>query len=181
MLIIEGADCLGKTTAIQAMRKLTKDWNPPVLYSHMGRPAESFDFFKEYKPLITRYTIQDRFHLGGIVWHKNKITFESLRIIQSWLRLEGSVLIVFIATDYRWYEKKLKEDTRGNLFDPLAIMEANQAYINMWMGNGPYDIDFIWDVKGINDKQPKYPDEAVMKNWLDAWHSRLFVLKGNNL
>jgi hypothetical protein len=178
MFIVEGADCLGKTTAIQAMRKLTKDWNPPILYSHMGRPAESFDFFKEYKPLITRYTIQDRFHLGGLVWHKDRITDETLRVIQSWLRLEASVLVVFIASDYRWYEKKLKEDTRGNLFDPTAILEANQKYTRILHKPYTYDIDFVWDVKNIHNKEPQYPSENVMGGWLLKWSERLQYMKG---
>jgi len=190
MLIVEGADCLGKTTAINTMRKMCKDWNPPVLYSHMGRPNEDiFDFCDDYNSLMTINTIQDRFHLGGIVWHQ-RITEENLRMIEARLCLVGSVIVIFYCSDHRWYEKRIKQDKRGNLLDVDVIIEANMQYHLMvnkdiilpgpWPGGQPIlpEYDFAWDLKSINMTEPAYPDEDVMKVWLNLWRKRRKVANG---
>jgi hypothetical protein len=178
MLIIEGSDRLGKTTAINKMRALTAQWNPPILYSHMSRPnEEKFDFYKDYRPLISTYTIQDRFHLGGIVWH-DAISQCHLRRIEAWLDLVASKTIVLFASDFRWYEKWIKEDDRGNLLSDIAMIEANQEYYSMAMGRHPLHpkIDFSWDVKSQHVDEPQFVDLDTMQGWIRLWKDSLNLL-----
>lgn len=185
MLIIEGADRLGKTTAIQSMRKELKLWNPPILYSHMSRPNEDeFDFYLDYVPLISTYTIQDRFHLGGIVWHKDKITIGHLQRIETWLELVGSVIVVFYASDFRWYENWIKADDRSNMLSVDLMLEANQQYYSMAKGTHPLCpmVDFSYDIKTKTMNEPCFPTEVIMIRWITEWYSRLkFVEKENGI
>ncbi len=198
MLIIEGADCLGKTTAAQkivAMHEEARNYDaaicnetgqnpeiPLIQYKHMGRPdEETFDFFNDYTSMMDPYSVQDRFHLGGIIWHVNKITAATLKIIEGRLLSKAAFIIVFYCSDYRWYLEKLKDDKRGNLFDPDTIIEANHEYIKMARGNHklqPY-IDDVWDLK-----QPygaiEYPSDEVLKGWYDRWIERLVLLDWRN-
>lgn len=192
MLIIEGADCLGKTTFINALIKRANemieehDLPFPIFYSHMSRPNCAFDFFDDYKDMITTFAVQDRFHLGGIVWH-DAIPQERLEIIEGWLRAVGSMVIVLYASDTRWYEKWLTNDKRGNLLPDTVILQANLRYQSLSyssFGKARKDtnnirplIDFAFDIKHHHDDEPKFIDNNNISFIIDCWFKRLMIMR----
>jgi len=101
----------------------------PVVYSWMTRPDEDvFDFFLDYKKLLNSYCVQDRFHLSGLAYHKDKISVERQQIINGWIRSVGGIIVVLYASDYDWYRDRLEEDKRGNLLSIDKLCEANKFY-----------------------------------------------------
>ncbi|GAG05660.1 unnamed protein product, partial [marine sediment metagenome] len=114
MLIIEGSDCLGKTTLAKKIVLKMMEKGYPTIYSHMGRPNEQlFDFFLDYKKMINPCAVMDRFHLGGLAYHHGKISPPRLEIINAWIRSVGGLIVVLYAGNGIQYRERLKNDERG--------------------------------------------------------------------
>ncbi len=178
MLIIEGSDCLGKTTAINSMRKMVKDWNPPILYSHMSRPNEDkFDFCQQYKTNIRPFVIQDRFHLGALVWHKGKMDCGKLWSVEKCIEKVGGLVVIFYTSDYDWYRTQLTKDQRGNMFSIAAMMDANTVYRQMVCGYAyPQPrVDGAVDVQN-----GKFPTDDALYDIIKDWKERLEMTQWKN-
>jgi len=136
-LIIEGSDNLGKTTFAKKLVRYIWDHDKyPVMYSWMTRPNETtFDFFKSYKMMLNPYTVQDRFHLGALAYHKDKISGESLNWMDEWIRDIGGFIILFFASDEDWYKEHIAEDKRGNLLASEILCRANSIFTQIAFGH----------------------------------------------
>lgn len=133
MLIIEGSDCLGKTTFAKKIVRYVMDHDKyPCMYSWMTRPNEdTFDFFESYKMIINPYTVQDRFHLGGVCYHSGKISTEHLNKIEDWIYEMGGFIVVLYASSEDWYKKWIDKDQRGNLLANPILCKANSIFKNI--------------------------------------------------
>jgi len=178
MLIIEGSDCLGKTTLAHKLVSLAADMNKyPVFYSHMSRPNKAFDFFEHYKDRMSMFAVQDRFHLGGLVWHEGEISEASLEIIEGWLMSIGSMTIVLYASDEKWYRRRLERDNRGNLLDIDTMCKANRTYMLFKGEPGCPIVRHFFDIKPATEEQPLYFWDTCDDDWgkflLEEWFKRL--------
>lgn len=171
MLIIEGADHLGKTTAAkQIVKQAGIDGKYPIRYSHMSRPNETFDFLHDYQDMSSKFAVQDRFHLGGLVWHRGKITSAALRIIEGRLQVLGSVCIVVYTSDVAWYRQALQEKGKDEMFSPEVIMAANRRF--MELAESTVWCDYMYDVK-----DGRFPDAGTCRTWLNHWYESLACLE----
>jgi len=175
-LIIEGSDNLGKTIFAKKLIRYVWDHDEyPVMYSWMTRPNEAtFDFAKNYRMMINSYTIQDRFHLGAIAYHKNKILAEHLNWIEEWIRDVGGFVVLLFAKDEDWYKKYLVKDKRGNLLANEILCKANSIFTQIAMGQHPLrpSFSYAFDISSenfIDDKNVEHIAEAWMK------HRRRFI------
>ena len=178
MLILEGSDCLGKSTFANLLLKVADEFERfPTFYSHMGRPNASFDFLHDYKDMMSKYAVQDRFHLGGIVWH-DALTDAALSLIEGWLQSIGSLTVVMYASDDVWYNQRLLDDDRGNLLTQEAMMIANDVYTQMATGIARLNpnVYLSWDVKSVMNDSPVYPDESFARKLIQKWFERLELL-----
>lgn len=178
MLILEGSDCLGKTTFAKLLSKKCDALELfPTFYSHMSRPNSVFDFFKHYKDMMTRYAIQDRFHLGGIVWH-DAISQAQLDIIEGWLHSIGSITVIFYTSDHKWYKERIKNDERGNLLSVETMCVANNVYKSL--ADDCYivksNVNYFFDIKGP-DEVVHFPDKMFADMIIKAWFKRLKLLE----
>jgi hypothetical protein len=178
MFILEGSDCLGKSTfAEKFLAEANKLELFPTFYSHMSRPNCTFDFFRHYKDMITDFAVQDRFHLGGIIWH-DMIPQPELDIIEGWLRARGSMTMVFYASDEEWYKDQLMKDKRGNLLSIEVMCQANRDYKAMAEGRHEIEvkIDYSQDIKRCG-KPVDYPDTLYAGSIVEEWFDRLKLLE----
>jgi len=170
MLIIEGSDNTGKTTMAKRMVELC----PGTTYEHLGRPDENtFNFFLDYKPMIDANFVRDRFHIGGIVYHKNKITRQTLPVIEKWLQEVGSLIIIMYCSDERAYEQKL-QDGRKQMFDNKQLIERNRDFIRIIHRMAPLQphYDFGWDISPRKFSEFNYPNDTILKMWINEWLER---------
>jgi hypothetical protein len=167
MFIIEGADHLGKTHAAQRMVKLAaEDPRYPVRYQHMSRQNAAFNYGSDYLDLLSKYAVQDRFHLGALVYHEpGTLTAENLLTVKRWLRDVGSMVVIFYASDERAYEKSLREQGKAEMFSVEKILEANAKFRKL-----TYEgvCDFAYDVS-----QSGWVSDGQLKTWLGWWYSRM--------
>jgi hypothetical protein len=179
MLLIEGSDCLGKTTLAKTIVRRLSEKGFLAIYSWMTRPNEEiFDFFLDYKKLLNPYAVQDRFHLGGLAYHKNKIWPQRLSIINSWIRSVGGIIVVLYANDEQKYKSLIENDTRGNLLDVQTMCDGNNFFKN-YANKG--DCDFAFNVLPINFENPNYVNDSNINEIIDEWISRRFTLERGDI
>lgn len=175
MFIIEGADNLGKTTAAKRIVELANARKRyPIRYQHMGRPPETFDFYLHYKDMISTFAVQDRFHIGGILWH-DAIPQDRLRDIERWIRSAGSYTVAFITTDEEWYRKRLSDNEGREMFSVNTIFAANKRMKDLtWNATYPekepyVGVDEVFNVSELGG----FPTDEHINRWIDRWFVRI--------
>jgi len=175
MLVIEGSDCLGKTTLAKAIVRKVSEMGIPVVYSWMTRPNEDkFDFFHAYKDMLNPCAVQDRFHLGGLAYHKDKISSWRLQIINAWIRSIGGLIVVLYAADEEWYEQRIRADERENILS-WPIMCQGNTFFKKYARTG--DVDYSFNIlpelcyDEFNGK-PMFISDADIDELINEWISR---------
>lgn len=176
MLIIEGADNLGKTTACKRLVELADRRRfIPAYYAHMGRPPERFDFKYDYVDRMSFFAVQDRFHLGSLIWHENVMYEHKLKFIEEKLAQFGSFVVVFYSSSKTHYEHRIKNSSRDEMFEGNDIIQANDAYRELasfgrLKGLNPA-VDLTIDVR--YDGEWYYPTDEQLDSILNRWEERL--------
>lgn len=158
MLIFEGADNLGKTTAARSLC---------LPYQKMGRPPESFNFHTHYLPLINPAAVQDRFHLGSLAWHSGVMTEPHLRDIEKWLLQAGSVVVIFYAEDEDWYRSHLQLSDREQLFSVDGILAGNKVFKDIV--HHSHELNPRYDFAFCASHDSPYPSHEEVRSWMEAW------------
>lgn len=142
MLIIDGPDSIGKTTLAKRLVKMANERlvgtveqqheQVKITYRHMTRPSDSFDYFNDFHNLIlgANHTVQDRFHLGTIAYDdpNPKYSRDQLRIIESWIYRQGSVIILLLPTNLNYYKERLIQFAKEEMFDVERMVKAATVY-----------------------------------------------------
>jgi len=177
MFIIEGPDNVGKTTAAKrlvhlAANVLLDEEYPyyPIRYAHMSRPNKAFDFCHDYRDIMSMYAVQDRFHLGALVWHEGVMDKANLRLIESWLLGLGTVTVVWSVED-SLYETMLETNSKEEMFDNRRLIEANRTYSTI--GLRMHELDPIFDIHWHSTVNKMYPNDDDLLSWLRVWYERL--------
>ena len=129
MIIVEGADHLGKTTFVN---KIATHFN--LAPGHLGIPPEGWDFRGDYVNLIREQRVYDRFHLGAIVYgsilrcHPVPSDLNiNIAMVDNTLRHANAVMIILHASDENWYRERL-ESGKEEAFDEETILAANRIF-----------------------------------------------------
>lgn len=133
MLVFEGSDNLGKTTAARRLIHLCRtSLGIPMLYGHMGRQYETFSFDRAvYKRWIRPYFLCDRFHLGMRVWHKDdeiRSLEATSELVQADVVSDGGMVVIFVTRDEEWYINHLRTSKKDEMFNVAALVQANRVY-----------------------------------------------------
>jgi archaellum biogenesis ATPase FlaH len=167
-LIIEGSDNLGKTIlAKKLVRYVIDHGNYPVMYSWMTRPNEAtFDFFTSYKMMLNSYTVQDRFHLGALAYHNNRISKRHLEYIEQWIENRGGFVVLLYANDEDWYKHHIARDDRGNLLANDALCKANSVFKKMAIGKHRLHpiIKYVFDISN-----ERFVDDRCVQTIAEDW------------
>lgn len=169
MLIIEGSDCLGKSTVVKKIASLVTQWDGhPVATAHMSRPNGSFDFFTGYRPFISPYVIFDRFHLGSLAYHNDVMTKVHLRIIEGWIRSAGGLVVLLYSSDEKWYRDRIEHDPRGNILPVDLMCEANRRFTDIAHSENNMAIDYFIDVNESSGFVDDQFIERITKDWIEC-------------
>ena len=168
MLIVEGPDAVGKTT----LCKKFLDRLPGHVYSHMSRPPKIFDRYWGHVELMGRKVVQDRFHLGEIVYptvrgETPKITPMEIRLLDAKIRLLGGMTVLVTATRDLLETRLSNQEQMYSAADSLKaadIFRSNKYFgaglgrgLSIWNG---YEVDI--DVKiDLSESNPFVSDESV--------------------
>lgn len=176
MFIIEGSDNLGKTTLAKGIvAKCTKTMFP-IRYQHMSRQNSSFNYGSHYRDMMSVHAVQDRFHLGALVWHTpGTLPHSRLRIIEGELLALASYTVILFTSDEHWYREHCKRlAEKEQMFSIDAIIEANQRYREMVEMRSVH-FDAAYDIEAGN-----FPDDTTVAQWISDWMDRLMAREEMN-
>jgi len=173
VIIIEGADGVGKTTAAEYLAKKMGELlqrSSEACYRHMDRPSPRFDHFMEYAQQVGP-VVQDRFHLGNVVYQRmlakgqGGLDAKRFCMVQRYLRWQGALVIVLVA-DHDWLADRfhLKEE----LYKKETVLAANEGFrlLTKTTNRGEPYCDLFHDVtRG-------WPNEADLDGWIANWRLR---------
>jgi geranylgeranyl pyrophosphate synthase len=179
MLIIEGSDCLGKTTFARKLEHYCARFLP-TYYLHMTKQnMSSFDFLHDYERVIDSCIVADRFHLGTLAYPDHKMDENILRKIESSIYAASGLIMVIYASDLNWYQKILNNDKRPNMSTETKqrMFEANLVYKSFVDCSFEYynlqpSIDLALNIKSSGSFEIWWPDAAMISRVGNRWIER---------
>lgn len=159
MLIIEGPDNVGKTTLAKELLRRLWEEKRPYTYAHMGLLPPSWDFSWDYVSRMSRFIVQDRFHLGETVYGpllcgRNRIDKDTMRWIDGYLRLKGALVVIVSSTATRI---ESNWDPLREAFTLDQVLRVNHRYQEI--ADGTYRVGASVDLHvHVHDSDP-YPAE----------------------
>lgn len=170
MLVVEGPDHVGKTTfckkVVERLEALF-----PVYYAHMGRPPMSFNFGSDYYTRISEYAAQDRFHLGGFVYH-SRLSIAQMRLISSYCRAEGGLVVAITVppeTIEEWKETIVRSG-RAHDFKLGSILTHNEVFSMLAEQTGI--VDFKIELKNEHGRL-EFPNDSLVSYVASLWREGL--------
>lgn len=169
MIVIEGADCTGKTTLCKKLSEALK-----LPYRHMSKPADDFDHVAGYMQLVGAH-VQDRYHLGAVVYGQmlgagGAPSAQQMQLVQRYLRWQGCVVVILHCQRARLSEL-LDQSSSKEMYQRDQILCANDGFIALTKctNRGEPWCDIHIDV---TDRFPDIDDHVVqeiMEGWRYRW------------
>jgi hypothetical protein len=170
MLIVEGADLVGKT---HLCKKFLMALAPEgYRYAHFSRLPRDFDYMSDYCAAACRRIVQDRFHMSEPVYAEVRgdesfLTDENYRLVDAWLRGYGATTVVITAHD-SLLAKRYAERDREEMYGLDKICHANQLYLDITESHDLRDWDFHFH---CNKEKPWVTEDQLMLV-LEAYSAR---------
>lgn len=166
-LIIEGPDCVGKTTAAKKIVKSNHGWSGV----HMTRPRDGFDHFAGYANQLRSHVVFDRFHLGALAYgivatdERQDTSLSKLLSVCRLIKFMRGVVVVMHSGTDAWLDQRLTEEGRTEMYDRDVIMRVNDLY--RWIARrehvlGTTVVDVAHDVAELG-----WPTEEQLRLWVE--------------
>jgi len=174
MIIIEGADNLGKTTAALRLAEIMTERTGDSWHRvHHGPPEVSplIEFGEELDPL----GVHDRGHLGWFVWQgalkcpgfpfvcrdMNR-TVESLR--------ERRAVVVVLTADPEWYcDRVATSEGRAEMHPDDIRIQANNYFRHLCIMRTESGVPFVNLEYRVAERG--FPSDATLAHWAMVWET----------
>jgi thymidylate kinase len=172
MIILEGADCVGKTTLqsrILDFIRARTDY--PVVPAHFGRLPSKWDYYWDYLPHINRFTVMDRFVLSEMAYGsvlRGGHRLSEPRLLQAELSRVGSVTAVLYASDPSVIKDRYSKEREA--FPLEGVLRVNEWYRAYLRQTQPITVDFSINVTGLKVDDAVYLD--FIRQVCDTWQGR---------
>jgi thymidylate kinase len=176
MLVIEGADVVGKTTLSRGLVPHLNQRGFQHMYMHLDRPPTCFDYYRGYLDKMSVHTVWDRFHLSNVVYrcldgYPTGMTPMKYSLVDAQLRLIGGFVVVLYASDERTIEERWarKANAQFEMYDLEHAFKCNELYRvairdgRLMMRGGCYrtTVDFSIDVSSPAAELDELADELL--------------------
>lgn len=150
MLIVEGTDCVGKTTLCKKLIDKLSEHGPWV-YSHFTRLPDTWHFPGSFVPHVFRHVVRDRFHMSEIVYNQargdpqQRLRHEEYRWLDGLIRTVGGFTVIVVASSTFINDHYT---SAGQMYPVEVCKRANKAYERIVLGlYAPYSPDFDYVVR----------------------------------
>lgn len=134
MLIIEGADLVGKTVLSKALCLRLNALGWPHVYQHLSRLPTTWaaDAVQNYSRLCSPYVVRDRFHVSEPVYAQARgelpmLTPETYRQVDRLVHCTSGYVIVITASP-SLIEQRYREHAAREMYDLDKVLAVNDAY-----------------------------------------------------
>lgn len=163
MLIIEGADLVGKTTLAH---KLVKELDGHV-YKHFSRLPESFDYFWGYVENAVTHSVQDRFHMSEVPYalcRGEEPRVRNYEMLSAYLRCHCCAFTVVLYAEDRLIEERYVAERE--MYDLSQVLSANRWFYDV--DAGKFDMRFHY-----RKDRKQWPDDEDIELILRRYRERL--------
>lgn len=125
MIIIEGADCVGKTTFAQLLSKQLG-----LMYLHLGPMPADWDECN-YMSLASRHAVFDRFHLSEMVYSRvldRKTCIVNHRLLHSALMCRFGIFVVTIIAEPELIQQRFVDTEQ--MYELSQTLQCNDSFKN---------------------------------------------------
>lgn len=178
MIIIEGPDNVGKTTAAVTLCKLLGHKESEGHLRHMTKPGPTWDYHNDFINMVRPDVVQDRFHVGGLVYgylcglHPTKIKPWRFRTLLQTLRRKGCFTVIMYQGNDANYAARMLKEQRDQMFAMPPNIAVNATY-RCLARQGRWIDAPIADI--THDVDNGFPTEAELQSWIQAYkESRTF-------
>ncbi len=194
MIVLEGADCVGKTTLAQELfRRIPIEsagqFNPMV--RHFTKPPEHFNRYWGYRNCIQRDVILDRFHMSQIAYREAERATHDLdpfryQLLDAEILKAGGVVVVITASDetiqHRWGSAPPERQEMYTLEHVLKVNTEFQYILTSQpytAKNGSYrpEVTLEFDSSKTSTKDMA---EEIMSEWFER-QTQLDLIISENL
>lgn len=143
MIVVEGADCVGKTTLVAKLIKRLNQAGFPHVPLHLSKLPECFDHVRDYLPLMSPNVVWDRFYMsrnayGMAVDNQRVLNRREYRYLDAKARLVPTHHVVITATPQLIRERF--EDGAHMSYTIDDILRVNDKYVE-FCESGWMDVD----------------------------------------
>lgn len=177
MIIVEGADLVGKTTLC---KKLVERL-PGHVYAHFTRLPDSFDRYWGYHERASRGIVQDRFHMSEVAYAAMRgdlgssgLTPEVYRLVDARLRRLGCMTVLLVA-EPELLERRMREGEMYNISQILHVNAIFKEIIESRGGSLGYDMDVDFWTEGFETKP--YVLEEEIDELVERYETRQETLR----
>jgi len=135
MLVVSGADLVGKSTfCAKVLKILQEDYKLPHMLHHLSRPPASFDYYQDYVDILSVYSVWDRFHLDSLAYracddHPSRMTPLKFAMTEAQFRLNCGYQVV-LYTDQHVLQNRY--DLKGDpMYSIEHIKRVNEKFVEM--------------------------------------------------
>ena len=134
MIILEGPDCVGKTTLANNLFEHSDLQDAGYIYAHFTRLPRGFRSPKYYLERMSQRVIQDRFHISELVYCKfngkhSIVSQEGHDEVNE--KLKGSSIVVLTADEQLLVERF---ESEREMYSVETVLEANNRYFKYLKG-----------------------------------------------
>lgn len=136
MLIIEGCDLAGKTTlARECVKVLSGQHELPMMYGHLDKPPQRWDKYWDYRSLVCRHTVMDRFHMSHIAYRAvdgepHDLTPLTYAMVDAEITLQGG-MVVLVLPIHATLRERWERKNRDEMYGLEHVVRVNDVFWNM--------------------------------------------------
>jgi len=168
MIIVEGADLVGKTTFAKRLEIAI----PGMVYQHLHKLTPHFERLEGHKQLVCNRAVRDRFHISDVVYKKASKTahcfhWKDVNLLNAYLRTVPVYTVIVTCENCMLEERydKLSEEERASEPDLKTAILANECYRTIAttgkLGEYSFDVDYWID---CSRKGRPYPNDTDVYN-----------------
>jgi thymidylate kinase len=183
MLIIEGADHVGKTTFAKKLEAHPRMREYGMLHQPLSRLPDSFHRYWGYEQLAWRNRLCDRFHMSEVVYShardddETTLTPGRYRLVDAMVRLRAGFTVV-ITCESDVLQQRLHGSPKDEMYSNALILKANEAFRQIATHRElTYDGRTFYEGIDVDahircDRNTPYPTEHDVRNVVAAYERR---------
>jgi thymidylate kinase len=171
MIIVEGADLVGKTNLCRRLVTHLNELGWPHVYQHLSRlpPCWRQEAVSNYARIASPYVVQDRFHMSEPIYsaareEKPMINPSLYRQVDATLYGYGVYVIVVVADPRLIRVRYAAKGERPEMYPLDRILEVNDQYTAMIKSGGHWgDYQMSFDLAIECDESHPFPEMPQLK------------------
>jgi thymidylate kinase len=181
MIVVEGADRVGKTTFCKALIKRAWKAGIPCVYQSFGVLPPTWDYPSSYFEFITKYGVMDRFIMSEIAYGRvcrdgPMLGWSEYQLVQAIMTSKASLTVLLTTEDEVLSETY--DRVGDDLFRKDQVLRVNRAFCEIANEDPSWKkYRAVVDVRHHRTREEQWPAEngLLLETVVQAWKKLLHM------